>query len=652
METLSAQKALLVNCSESLILDHGCCTVLEGNAMDLKDILLVNLSGLLLKNLDQIGSCKALKICILANNFLTKIDPLIECVSLVKLDLKGNQITHLPSASFWSNLKDLQLLNLHDNTIADRSNISALSGCPRLTALTLYDTPLSLKRNYRHCVVNSLWSLKALDHHVISDQEIVENWCLHPKFKTMASHFSVNLYPPLNVDSYQNELKMVHELIVKINHIQANYCPILIIQKCIRGHLTRRSLGLHQIHWPRRVLERNVTPVSTQLTPHSPEANTSWIKKCKTDQLSLNQEKSAAAVNRLCKNLSKLLQTDNQEQMAQEEMSVRSVDSKKLKDLRIPCNTPESNIMNPGNSKHSIAGMDDVCDGLIDREAFHLFGYKATVHSYEPYVHMLLSRKALGQETRDAIDHFHLLKPVHSYCPQPRPPKITVEKHFTGRSRDCFSLAPFRTIDKAYCERKKAEDLKEKVEQVAQLQARREDVCRHRQGFLEARRRDTLQQQDQDKADLEEMLSLQKAKNEKEVQIARQKHLSFLEGKRRRRSEQEMVVHFSGQHGSLTKIFTKQHNQKTLCNTQQEKRRQVACSKQQDETQKLLIHQYLESRRQNVHAEAVMSRLSMHTVQSEKQQQELSAAQARVAHVKSSHCRWEVLRPIPPNQPA
>uniref|UniRef100_A0A3B4EGA9 Uncharacterized protein n=1 Tax=Pygocentrus nattereri TaxID=42514 RepID=A0A3B4EGA9_PYGNA len=106
------------------------------STMDLQDVVLVNLSSLLLKSLDQLGCCKALKICILADNFLTRIDPLVECVRLVKLDLKGNQV------------------GLYENNICNQKILT---------------------------------------------------------------------------------------FIQIINQIQANYCPILIIQKWIRGHLTRRN---------------------------------------------------------------------------------------------------------------------------------------------------------------------------------------------------------------------------------------------------------------------------------------------------------------------------------------------------------------------------------------------------------------------------
>lgn len=90
MNSLEGYWACMVNCSQSLILDHGYWT--SESETDLKGVLMVRLSSLLLKSLDQIGSCRALRICILADNFLTKIEAVMECTRLVKLNLKGNQV--------------------------------------------------------------------------------------------------------------------------------------------------------------------------------------------------------------------------------------------------------------------------------------------------------------------------------------------------------------------------------------------------------------------------------------------------------------------------------------------------------------------------------------------------------------------------------
>ena len=43
----------------------------------------------------------------------------------------------------------LKVLNLHDNGIVRIDDVHALAICKSLVALTLYDTPLSLKPNYR-----------------------------------------------------------------------------------------------------------------------------------------------------------------------------------------------------------------------------------------------------------------------------------------------------------------------------------------------------------------------------------------------------------------------------------------------------------------------------------------------------------------------
>ncbi|KAM4629822.1 LOW QUALITY PROTEIN: leucine-rich repeat and IQ domain-containing protein 3 [Polymixia lowei] len=112
------------------------------------------------------------------DNFITKIDALMECAHLLKLDLRGNrvfitdkgyiyltshyivfQITQLPGALFWERLRQLQLLNLHDNNMETMWNIQGLAGCLKLSGLTLYDTPSSLMGNYRLCIVNCICDL-------------------------------------------------------------------------------------------------------------------------------------------------------------------------------------------------------------------------------------------------------------------------------------------------------------------------------------------------------------------------------------------------------------------------------------------------------------------------------------------------------------
>ena len=92
MNSVHAQKAYLVTCSESFILSHGQGLNQEERETDIQHIVVVRLNHLLLRDVQNIECCKSLKICILADNFISNIDSLIECVHLVKLDLRGNQV--------------------------------------------------------------------------------------------------------------------------------------------------------------------------------------------------------------------------------------------------------------------------------------------------------------------------------------------------------------------------------------------------------------------------------------------------------------------------------------------------------------------------------------------------------------------------------
>ena len=64
----------------------------SGTNKEVTKIFLVRLVGVHLRALGDIPLCHSLQICLLANNFLTRVDALSSCQQLVKLDLHGNQV--------------------------------------------------------------------------------------------------------------------------------------------------------------------------------------------------------------------------------------------------------------------------------------------------------------------------------------------------------------------------------------------------------------------------------------------------------------------------------------------------------------------------------------------------------------------------------
>uniref|UniRef100_A0A8C8RIB8 Leucine-rich repeat and IQ domain-containing protein 3 n=1 Tax=Pelusios castaneus TaxID=367368 RepID=A0A8C8RIB8_9SAUR len=220
---------------------HGMKSINQIHVKKLKNLVIVQLNGLYLKNVRHLQYCVLLKICILSNNYITNIDALECCTHLVKLDLHGNQIQHLPGPVFWEGMKELNLLYLHDNGIGKLDNVHSLSFCPNLIGLTLFDTPLSLRIVYRHIVVNSILSLKALDYYVISDEEIVEDWKLPEKYKAFSPSFFLDFCPaPRKEPTFEEDIRVVKYIISKINHILAHHSPVVIVQRWIRGYLTRK----------------------------------------------------------------------------------------------------------------------------------------------------------------------------------------------------------------------------------------------------------------------------------------------------------------------------------------------------------------------------------------------------------------------------
>ncbi|XP_070291474.1 leucine-rich repeat and IQ domain-containing protein 3 [Salvelinus sp. IW2-2015] len=611
MDSLDAQRKYLVTCSESLILSHG-----QGPGLDLveketdpQQVVMVNLSCLLLKNVDNVGSCRSLRVCILADNFISTIDALIACVHIVKLDLKGNQITQLPGVVFWDSLRRLQLLHLHDNNMGTRKNIEGLSGCPNLTALTLYDTPLSLKGNYRHCIINSIWSLKALDNFVVSDEEIIENWILPLHFKTLCHNFYLNLYPAAKMGPYQSEMRAIHKIISEVNRIQSVYSPTLIIQRWIRGHLTRKRLGLVPAVPSRErfSIRVHLSPIASEETDSQQTQGETWVKEC----------------------------------TAKQHLQVWTPNN-----FITPCNVAQC------QPALNFTAAEEFYEEKLGKMCFRLIGFKALVHQVEPVSNMLISRQQGGRDIRSAIRLFHTQRPEPPKLPHPRPPLINAEKRLMGRCLGSISLAPFQVIQRAYRMREQAEALQRRAQQVAHSQARREGAQGQRHGLLEARREVVLQVREKEQKEVEGALALLRASRDREVQEVRQRHAVFLEEKRRRASERAMVVAFSRQHAFLSKTVNRHAVRQRQSHTQQERSVMVASSRQQSRIQRERIMGCIEDRQQSLKEEAITSRVNRDTYLATKHTNQLLRAQERVASVKASHAKMEVLHPVPVNQTA
>ena len=101
-----------------------------------------------------------------------------------------------------------------------------MSALSNLIALTLYNCPISKRNGYRHHTVNTLWSLKALDNYILSDEEIIEG----ADFKESPFHsFSPQLR--INLNPSDKSIQSLSKLINRINYTVKHCSPVHIIQR-------------------------------------------------------------------------------------------------------------------------------------------------------------------------------------------------------------------------------------------------------------------------------------------------------------------------------------------------------------------------------------------------------------------------------------
>ncbi|KAK0155955.1 Leucine-rich repeat and IQ domain-containing protein 3 [Merluccius polli] len=548
------QKALL-SCSESLVLGHGHGFSSGLTAAGPQDIFMASLGHLLLKDVKDLGLFKSLRICSLADNFITTIDALVECVHLVKLDLKGNQIVQLPDALFWGRLGQLQLLNLHGNHMETMQNIQGLAGCPKLTGLTLYDSPFSLKGDYRCTVVHSIWSLRALDHHVISDEELAG---LHfpPKFKAFSPNLLVKLYgPSTTLDPYQSEIKSIQKILSEIHRIQATYSPILIIQRWIRGHLTRNRLGLVK-DAPQP--EQKKSPMTTMDSAAEHTTQNSWVKECLVEEeMQRLETQHNVNIKRITLNLNKLLQADSVEVS---EIEV-PVEAKSRSDP--PPNTPEKERSEPSGSTETVRGRQHEKDPVAWKFPVHCF--KASLLNVDPLRDMLITRRQESQDIRNATQNFHSrVKEIQ--------PRLSIQHVclFNGVQTDASEERWMNSrqgaphgggVDHEKLLETRGQAMKQNSEQVKRSLERRQGAKAARHSFMESRREKVVWQRERDRARMEAAMTQRRVSLDREMEDTRRRHVAFLEEKKRAASEREMAMEFSWRHASVTKAANKYSTQ-------------------------------------------------------------------------------------------
>jgi len=168
-------------------------------------------------------------------------------INLKKIDLSNNQIASLPSSTIFQRLVNLKFLYLHNNKIGKWHDISSLSALPAILHITLFSNPVYLVPGYRHFLVNSVPSLLALDHYVITDEERIDDASFGYRFRAL------NEFMKLHVPDYAREKSAEQHLfnlevdVYRLKRIFERNSPSILIQAVYRGWRQRNLVRL-QMH--------------------------------------------------------------------------------------------------------------------------------------------------------------------------------------------------------------------------------------------------------------------------------------------------------------------------------------------------------------------------------------------------------------------
>ncbi|XP_069498012.1 leucine-rich repeat and IQ domain-containing protein 3 [Ambystoma mexicanum] len=662
------QGRYLVSSSETIILEHGQSSS-NSSVEELQDLVLVQLSKLFLKDVDYLQYCTAIQICILANNYITGISALRACTQLIKLDLHGNQIQLLPDNEFWSELRELKLLYLHDNGICKLKHVQVLASCPSLTGLTLFDTPVSLKKRYRHIVVNSILSLKALDNYVISDAEIIEDCNLPARFEPLNPHLFLSFTPVQKMEiNFEDETKEVKQIISKIDHILAHNSPVLIIQRMIRGYLTRKKLGL--IRYYKIPKKRcNIILGSKSSIERIVDINTGSKRGSnnvpKSGQSS--EERNIVPINQMTK-LRPCYSPDNRIMYItvdlnklSKEITQVELNEKEMNEIlgSISGDQQQAVVSNLMKSKREEGDISQIISCIKDsshrpeyedkeKTRFRLSGFKANLHKPGTMSKMLILRKESGEDVRHSDNLFHS---VTSQKPDLlRNRANTLQKKVQDTTYSPLNFTTFYAIEKAYTEKRREETQEEKICKVYRIHSANVEAKSSISGFFMDKRKNALKQREIDGLKLQKAVMQLQLRNSDYIGSIKERYRQFKEQKKQKEMEKEFVQAFRIKHNSVTKTLLNHDRAISRENCALEKKRTLEGLRQQQLEQRLLRKDLEEYRQSVQERENAADKAELGAAVSRKANDRLLQARANVTAVKATRSGMEPMQKVPVDQ--
>ncbi|KAK7504361.1 hypothetical protein BaRGS_00004227 [Batillaria attramentaria] len=661
----------------------------SGTSKEITRVFLVRLVGVHLRKLGDISLCTSLQICNLSNNFLTKIDALCTCQQLVKLDLHGNQLTSIPGPPFWSSLRKLRALNLHDNPLGKFETLQSLAACPKLAIMTLFDTPLFLKKNYRHHVVNSIWTLKALDHHVISDEEIIEDALFGGHFAALSPSLKIDLCPPSPMDAnYMEEVQLYRQLEARINHILKKHSPVIIVQRYLRGYFARKKLGLTRKFPPRQQSQQvlRMPPSSTSdhsvanlelppqtsglsqsgmVPPPSPLPGANLVSSGFLPMISDAHSEPGGTQRSIQINLAKLqtgtLQTlqDEAETLeptfrptARSALDQTARERRKKKEEKPKTQRIKSvkQFFGPVvDTKPDYSEDGDEEDEMIPVTNYRLQGSQPNLLLADATTDMILSRIESGRFVREA--EAERVQRVKALPPPTRPHYDfkTDDQRLFSKVHGTMGLSCLVAVQKAYKDREKAEKATARMEYILAMRDERQRAKERIHMYHDEKRNQAIRRRDQDRARILDQMEKQELKRLNYLDRQHESKSRAVDLAKSFQADNTFMTEFNSQHTSVSKALLRHDRQARLEDKLSSRKGQVQTLRNTEVDQQETVKKYMEHRQLMRQTETAMSRAALDTRMLQETTERMMEARQRVAHIKQKEATVQAFYPLPPS---
>uniref|UniRef100_UPI00398F70BD leucine-rich repeat and IQ domain-containing protein 3-like isoform X4 n=1 Tax=Pristiophorus japonicus TaxID=55135 RepID=UPI00398F70BD len=454
-----------------------------------------------------------------------------------------------------------------------------------------------------------------------------------------------------HITCWRSGLNHIRELFSTINSILAHQSPLLIIQRWIRGYLTRKKLRLF-LH-PREQLSLTRMQVNAALCRrgiHVLDDGSKWVKGSTEDD-QCNAVSLQIDINKL-----------------QLELLEDRCEAKELTSGIYPSisqwsrwNTPnfkqqKSNIFRHRTFRQSNFGSrpdifelespmgeevdeeedeeeDDEEDA--DKDILEMFTSLAIIQPSGPAGDRRLHRHAAGADVRLGIQQLHEMlrnKPQPKFTYQP---PITLNKRLYAKSYGCMNLAPFKAIQKAYRDRDKAVKQRVRVHLIRQLKAVDDQAKSKLREQALTRNYDPFRKYKEDQARGVKILLQRKIDRAESLKLVRQSNFLFLEEKNWRESDHQLAKTFNSRYTTMSEALLKRKIRAKNENIHQQNFERVQNIRKQANQLKEEIKDFMMHKQLVMQLENNAARTATNTILLQASKERLLNARSRVAALKA-----------------